>query len=800
MKNREEFSFRNIIRRIVVDDNGKAPTIFVSVRGKLSYTMIFNKIFKTDLYNGCGHYASEKISTSLFNRNSNYLDNDGHIRFEQKIALIEFKEAMKDNIDKWVEHLKKIIKNRQGSGWHINIKDNMDVFEMIEFASCEWYEKNKLVYLINKLKSSNSTLAEALLYLLIVSLFPVCKDEKELYKDNPITNKKTVSAKMKESMSMKPFLELLEERHKILLISYVPVFDLQYLIFTIGNVLKVDNSMIIKLVFIDYNKMNNNGDEFKYSKSGSNIQKMLTEYKWEDLTENPLNCKIPDIREYYNNKFGKYGARSQFSVEDCSYICKEIKELSGNDNATDEDIAYKLKEILDTILDKWLRLDCPIKTKVKKLKTNIDSIDFLYCDISELKLRLANYFLKTVAACIQINGDPTATISFDLYDKLPANKKYIDSGFDKIRRYIENDKDLNDDSLQTELKDYIDYLNQLSRNLLNGTYEFLSFFNSVANSFTSAVNNKYIQEKIIFKDSEIYTPIFNAYEKIYDYYDFEVRNKINQRYIVHPENDLLLSHIAYDYYQKYSQNKKAVLEFSMVNRNNVKTKFRLRPASENDLEVLIKINSPSSPFSRKIFIRSEENELEYGIDNGFIWVIEDVSDGENILVCEAIIIPNITKDKTELCDYYQTSKLVIDWMEKKEIDESSSFSIYDAVIVNPGESGMTYRGLGFQRLTLKLCYYLSKDSSNFIAATVSPSNLYSHRNFEISNYEVMSKTYYTFNDESPYYKQYIEKHKEEYIASIDEITKSYLKENRISYDDYISEKVAVRDFLVYEIK
>ena len=125
MKNREEFSFRNIIRRIVVDDNGKAPTIFVSVRGKLSYTTIFNKIFETDLYNGCGYYANEKISTSLFNRNSNYLDNDGHIRFEQKIALIEFKEAMKDNIDKWVEHLKKIIENRQGSKWHINIKDHM---------------------------------------------------------------------------------------------------------------------------------------------------------------------------------------------------------------------------------------------------------------------------------------------------------------------------------------------------------------------------------------------------------------------------------------------------------------------------------------------------------------------------------------------------------------------------------------------------------------------------------------------------------------------------------------------------
>lgn len=76
---------------------------------------------------------------------------------------------------------------------------------MIEFASCEWYEKNKLVYLINELKSNEKTLAEALLYLLIVSLFPVCKDENELYKDNPITNKKTVSADMKNSMSMKPF-------------------------------------------------------------------------------------------------------------------------------------------------------------------------------------------------------------------------------------------------------------------------------------------------------------------------------------------------------------------------------------------------------------------------------------------------------------------------------------------------------------------------------------------------------------------------------------------------------------------
>lgn len=319
MKNGEEFSFINIIKRIVVDDNGKAPTIFVSACDKLSCTTIFDKIFEIDSDDGRDNY-NDKTIKSLFYRNSNYLSSKGDIRFDQRPALINFKKAMKDNIDKWVEHLKKIIENRQGSGWHINIKDNMDVFEMIEFASCEWYEKNKLVYLINKLKSSKSTLAEALLYLLIVSLFPVCKDEKELYKDNPITNKKTVSAKMKESMSMKPFLELLEERHKILLKSYVPVFDLQYLIFTIGNVLKVDNSMIIKLIFIDYNKMNNNGDEFKYSKSGSNIQKMLTEYKWEDLTENPLNCKIPDIREYYNNKFGKYGARSQFSVEDCSYI------------------------------------------------------------------------------------------------------------------------------------------------------------------------------------------------------------------------------------------------------------------------------------------------------------------------------------------------------------------------------------------------------------------------------------------------------------------------------------------------
>lgn len=93
----------------------------------------------------------------MFNRNSNYLDNDGHIRFEQKIALIEFKEAMKDNIDKWVEHLKKIIENRQGSKWHINIKDNMDVFEMIEFASCEWYEKISWFILLMSLNQTKNS-------------------------------------------------------------------------------------------------------------------------------------------------------------------------------------------------------------------------------------------------------------------------------------------------------------------------------------------------------------------------------------------------------------------------------------------------------------------------------------------------------------------------------------------------------------------------------------------------------------------------------------------------------------------
>lgn len=130
-------------------------------------------------------------------------------------------------------------------------------------------------------------------------------------------------------------------------------------------------------------------------------------------------------------------------------------------------------------------------------------------------------------------------------------------------------KDLNDDSLQTELKDYIDYLNQLSRNLLNGTYEFLSFLILSQIVLHRQSITSIFRKKIIFKDSEIYTPIFNAYEKIYDYYDFEVRNKINQRYIVHPENDLLLSHIAYDYYQKYSQNKSGI-GFSMVNRNSVK--------------------------------------------------------------------------------------------------------------------------------------------------------------------------------------------------------------------------------------
>ena len=52
MKNREEFSFRNIIRRIVVDDNGKAPTyLYLYVESYLIQrylTKFLKQIYITD--------------------------------------------------------------------------------------------------------------------------------------------------------------------------------------------------------------------------------------------------------------------------------------------------------------------------------------------------------------------------------------------------------------------------------------------------------------------------------------------------------------------------------------------------------------------------------------------------------------------------------------------------------------------------------------------------------------------------------------------------------------------------------
>ena len=59
MKNREEFSFRNILSRIVVDNDNEIINIFNVTEDddKITYKEIFDKMFKAKTYCGCTHYS-----------------------------------------------------------------------------------------------------------------------------------------------------------------------------------------------------------------------------------------------------------------------------------------------------------------------------------------------------------------------------------------------------------------------------------------------------------------------------------------------------------------------------------------------------------------------------------------------------------------------------------------------------------------------------------------------------------------------------------------------------------------------
>lgn len=349
------------------------------------------------------------------------------------------------------------------------------------------------------------------------------------------------------------------------------------------------------------------------------------------------------------------------------------------------------------------------------------------------------------------------------------------------------------------LKDALNIYDEVGRISSGQSFLIKRFDEKYAEQFLRLISLPSAQ-KLLLNFQNSYSFVFTlyrnwlSYKKAYIYQNYK-ESKITMR------TDLILSKVCVDYLKLYAKEKHSILNFDLIDNKGWSRKFRLRLATEGDFESVSKINNQE--FSRKIFVNSPEDELKFGIENGTVWIIEN--EAYNTLVAMFIIVPVENDERLKCLErVYGTATLACEYANSKSVNAaSSSFVIFDAVIVDN-----KYRGLGFQRLGLILAEYLCKNiNGQFVCATVSPANIASYRNFLLCEYKKVETVFYPSCDNAKTpgrrYKEptdYYINHKTECDEeSISEDIKSFLIEKQISEKDYREERVAVRDFVVLQM-
>ena len=344
--------------------------------------------------------------------------------------------------------------------------------------------------------------------------------------------------------------------------------------------------------------------------------------------------------------------------------------------------------------------------------------------------------------------------------------------------------------------------------------------NRAANDFISDffpfVNSTEIQDEILFNPENEhyeYVKIFNMYHLFYKHIKYSLyrtNRNIGNDGVGLMRNSLTDREVVLKYLAACKNDIYSEIIFNRLKQDGTVGKFAIRLARENDKANLILLSSPKPPYRRAIYIAFDEYELTEAIEKQQIWIIEDVKDSGRVLACAAIILYN---DKDTHYDSFCAGEMN-DNYRKKYFGNNTNFKYidYDSVLVNDGRSNFgeeSYRGYGFQRLTMILAEELAKiKECDYICATVSTFNAPSQRNFALNGYRFEQNEKYTFTEPSPFY-QYITSDE----ASIEERERNkvdishemavygeVLERLGINEDDYTTETVSPRDFVVLDIK
>lgn len=482
-----------------------------------------------------------------------------------------------------------------------------------------------------------------------------------------------------------------------------------------------------------------------------------------------------------------------------AYLCymeNQLKKIS-NDVVTScaELLSYTYRELMKLNLDDYKRealgnaLNC-----VKKL-TPIYSLNDE--EKTARKNLLLEMLIRLFAAVLTNNWEEIDLIPMEsipiLLNTLNSTISLINTK--ELTQLIDGETD-DEDILIKALTIY----DEVGRISSGNSYLIKRFDEKYSEQFLKLISLP-LAQKILLNSQNSYSFVFALYrnwllyKKAFIYQNYK-ESKISMR------TDLILCKVCVDYLKLYAKEKNAVLNFDIIDNKGCSKKFSLSLATANDFESISRINSQE--FSRKIFVNSPEDELKFGIDNGTIWAIKD--EAYNTLVAMFIIVPVENDERLKFLEgVYGTATLACEYENSKSENAiSSSFVIFDAVIVDN-----KYRGLGFQRLGLILAEYLCKHiNGQFVCATVSPANIASYRNFVLCEYKKVETVFYPSCDNTKTpgrrYKEptdYYINHKTECDGeNISEDIKSFLIDNEISEKDYREERVAIRDFMVLKMK
>lgn len=585
------------------------------------------------------------------------------------------------------------------------------------------------------------------------------------------------------------------------------------------NIKKVNQhpySQLINILFNNLKKINSNITKYHAVLLTIPDSQFIWNDEYNDITKHFLDEKKNDIEQsqadildvIISNNVDHFAKRAYASLIEpytyryFNYFFKMFKKIINNTN--NYDVYNKMLSLLDLLCNDPVIINIidvhEIKSFLNKvLRNSLNEKRFEYISIC---------FNKLVSAIIYINikGEIPGTFILRplIYD---MDNKFIQE-YAALKTMIGEEENPNNkiecykklyNLLQEQQKEIIDYVaSELS-------FDFFAF-----------VNNKEIQDSLIYNSNMSYDKIIKLYNIFYENIKYRLyRNysKINE-YKGLIRYDLIDRYIALQYVDKMNYDNLTEYKFEHIKHDRSIGDFVIRQANINDLDSIKQLNNPTPPYRRAIYVKSDDHEIETAINNKEVWIIEEcitnviLKRETRSIACVAIILDSYNKH-----DDFNTDSLTKKFAQKyrNRVNRNFRYLDFDSVLTNDGRSNIgnySYRGCGFQRLMLIFAEILAcKLKCDYICATVSTLNKSSKRNFILNGYILENDDKYTLDGDSQFYiyitsDDATQEEKESYSLKVNDecgFFKDTFDRLNISKENYKKDKDVPRNFVVLNL-